>query len=173
MQKNDATHFPSCCELIGEGTKIDFCAFSAKIGEITDEFNRRFADFDLLKTKLELFNNSMEVDIESQASCFQLKLCELQADPFLLSKNNERHDVFWKLVSKEQFPCLRNFALKMCSMFVSTYICEIIFSCMKRLKSDERNRMSDETLDARLRLSTSEIEANIDTIVKSKALNNE
>ena len=59
-------------------------------------------------------------------------------------------------------------------MFGSTYICESIFSCMKRLKSDERNRMSDEkTLDARLRLSTSEIEANIDTIVKSKALNNE
>ena len=58
-------------------------------------------------------------------------------------------------------------------MFGSTYICECIFSCMKRLKSDERNRMSDETLDARLRLSTSEIEANIDTMVKSKALNNE
>ena len=44
---------------------------------------------------------------------------------------------------------------------------------MKRLKSDERNRMIDETLDARLRLSTSQIEANIDTVVKSKALNNE
>ena len=76
LQKNDASHFPSCCELIGEGTKIDFCAFSAKIGEATDEFNRRFADFDQLKTKLELFNNPMEVDIESQASCFQLELCE-------------------------------------------------------------------------------------------------
>ena len=173
LQKNDASHFPSCCELIGEGTKIDFCAFSAKIGEVTDEFNRRFADFDLLKTKLELFNNSMEVDIESQASCFQLELCELQADPFLLSKKNERYDVFWKLVSNEQFLCLRDFALKMCSMFGSTFICESIFSCMKRIKSDERSRMSDETVDARLRLSTSEIEANIDTIVKSKALNNE
>ena len=44
---------------------------------------------------------------------------------------------------------------------------------MKRVKSDERNRISDETLDARLRLCTSEIEANIGTIVKSKALNNE
>ena len=101
LQENDASHFPSCCELIGEGTKIDFCAFSAKIGEATDEFNRRFADFDLLKTKLELFNNPMEVDIESQASCFQLKLCELQADSFLLSRKNVRYDVFWKLVSKE------------------------------------------------------------------------
>ena len=126
LQKNDASHFPCCCELIGERTRIDFCAFSTKIGEVTNEFNHRFADFDLLKTKLELFSNPMEVDIESQASCFQLELCELQADPFLLSKKNERYDVFWKLVSKEQFPCLRDFALKMCSMFGSTYICESI-----------------------------------------------
>ena len=163
LQKNDASHFPSCCELLGEGTRIDFCAFSRKIGEVTDEFNRRFADFDLLKTKLELFSNPMEVDIKSQASCFQLELCELQADPFVLSKKNERYDVFWKLVSKEQFPCLRDFALKMCSMFGSTYICESTFSCMKQLKSDAWNRMSDETLDACLRLSTSEIEVNIDT----------
>ena len=92
---------------------------------------------------------------------------------FSVVKKDERYDVFWKLASKEQFPCLRDFALKMCSMFSSSYICESIFACMKRLKSDERNRMNDETLDARLRLSTSEIEANIDTIVKSKALNNE
>ena len=96
LQKNDASHFPSCCELLGEGTKIDFCAFSTKIGEVTDEFNRRFVDFDLLKTKLELFSNPMEVDIKSRASCFQLELCKLQADPFLLSKKNERrYDVFW------------------------------------------------------------------------------
>ena len=94
LQKNDASHFPSCCELLGEGTRIDFCAFSTKIGEVTDQFNRRFADFDLLKTKLELFSNPMEVDMKSQASCFQLELCELQADPFLLSKKNERYDVF-------------------------------------------------------------------------------
>ena len=113
----------------------------------------------------------MEVDIESQTSCFQLELCELPADPFLLSKKNECYDIFLKLVSKEQFPCVRNFALKMCSMFGSTYICESIFSCMKQLKSDEWNRMSDEILDARLRLSTSKIEANIDNIVKPKALN--
>ena len=61
---------PSCCELIGEGTKIDFCAFSAKIGEVTDEFNRRFADFDQLKTKLELFNNPMEVDLRVSGILF-------------------------------------------------------------------------------------------------------
>ena len=70
LQKNDASHFRSCSKLIGEGTKIDFCAFSTKIDEVSNEFNRRFSDLDMLKTKLELFSNSMDVDIESQASCF-------------------------------------------------------------------------------------------------------
>jgi len=41
-----------------------------------------------------------------------------------------------------QLPRVTDFALKMCSMFV---ICESAVSIMKRLKSDTRNRMVDET----------------------------
>jgi len=71
-------------------------------------------------------------------------------------------------VNKEQFPGLRDLALKMCSKFGSMYICESAYSTMKRLKSDTRNRMADETLNACLRLSTTEIKADIDTITKTK-----
>jgi len=39
-----------------------FSAFSEKFGDICDEYNDRFADFDLLKTQVELFNNPLEVD---------------------------------------------------------------------------------------------------------------
>ena len=42
-------------------------------------------------------------------------------------------------------------------MFGSTYICESVFSIMKQIKNNTRNRMADETLDACLRLSTTEI----------------
>lgn len=59
LQRNDATHFPSCCELLGEGKNIDFITFSEKIGDIIDEFSSRFADFDSLKAELELFNNPL------------------------------------------------------------------------------------------------------------------
>ncbi|XP_076804676.1 general transcription factor II-I repeat domain-containing protein 2-like [Clavelina lepadiformis] len=168
LQRNDATHFPACSEVLGERKSIDFSAFSNKIGDIIDEFNDRFADFDLLKAQMELFNNPMEIVIESQPSYVQQELCELQSDPFLLSRKNERYDAFWRLLSNEQFPRLNDFALKICSMFGSTYICESTFSIMKRLKSDTRNRMADETLDACLRLSTTEFKAEIDTICKSK-----
>ena len=73
----------------------------------------RFADFDLLKTKLELFNNLMEVEIESQASCFQLELCELQADPFLLSKKNERYDdVFFETCKQRAVSLLKRLCIE-------------------------------------------------------------
>ena len=112
MQKNDDAHFPLCSELLGEGKSIYFSAFSKKIGKIIDEFNRRFADFDLLKAKAEIFSNSMEIDIEPQTSYFQLELCEMQADPFLLSKKNERYESFWKFPIIEQFPRLGASVLK-------------------------------------------------------------
>ena len=53
---------------------------------------------DLLRAKVELFNNPIEVDVESQPSHLQQELCELESDPFLLSRKNERYDAFWKFV---------------------------------------------------------------------------
>ena len=43
LQRNNATHFPSCCELLGEGKSIDFSSFSEKITDISAEFNDRFS----------------------------------------------------------------------------------------------------------------------------------
>ena len=37
-------------------------------------------------------------------------------------------------------------------MFGKTYVCESTFSTMKEVKSKNRNRMTDETLDDSLRL---------------------
>ena len=122
-------------------------------------------EFDSIKEQIELFINPVEIKIESQAAAFQLELCDLQTDPFLRSKN-ERYEAFWKLVNVEQFPKLRDFALRMLSMFGSTYICESTFSVMKRLKSSTRNRLGDETLDACLRLSTINIDVDIERLLQ-------
>ena len=56
------------------------------------------------------------------------------------------------VVSKNRFLKLKNFALKMHSMFGCTYVCESTFSTMKQVKSKNRNQMADETLDDSLRL---------------------
>ena len=103
--------------------------------------------------------------MDTQLSEFQLELCELQCDPFLLSRKNETQKRLWKLVSKDKFPKLKDFALKMHSMFGSTYVCESTFSTMKLVKSRNKNRMVSRTQDNCLRLSTTSIDIDIETIV--------
>jgi len=53
---------------------------------------------------------------------------------------------FWKFVSKDCFPKLKDFVVNMHSMFGST------FSAMTKVKSKNRNRMAEEELDDSLRL---------------------
>ena len=118
--KRNANHFFSCSNLLCEEKSINFSAFFEKIDDISDKFNDRFADFELLRVKVKLFNNSVEVDVEFQPPYFQQELSKLQLDPFLLSRKYERYDPFLKFVSQEQFPQLRNFTQKMFSMFDST-----------------------------------------------------
>ena len=90
------------------------------IGGLSHEFENRFKDFDRLKSNLYLYNNLMDVDVETLLPEFQLELCVLQCNPFLLSRKNETQKRFCKLVSKDKFSKLKDFALKMHSMFGST-----------------------------------------------------
>ena len=56
----------------------------------------------------------------------------------------ENPENFWKFVSKERFPMLKNAALKLFSMSESTYmyICECAFSTMNIVKSKNRNQLA-------------------------------
>ncbi|XP_028146248.1 uncharacterized protein LOC114339764 [Diabrotica virgifera virgifera] len=101
---------------------VDFSRIAKVLTEIKREYDEGFSEFDALKPKLELFNNPMGVNIQNQSAEYQLELCELQSDSFFQAKKHEYISTFWKLVSKDRFPKLRNFALKLYSMFGSTYM---------------------------------------------------
>jgi len=60
----------------------------------------------------------------------------------------ETAESFGKLVSKERFLNIQDFALKMHSMFANTYVYE------STLSTKNRNRMADETMDDSLRLAS-------------------
>jgi len=94
----------------------------------------------------------------------------LQKDHFLSTK---KIDVcFWKKLPFEKYLLLRNFALKMLSIFGTTYICECTFSYIKHIKSKQRNRLTNyETLGHLLRVSTYEIE--VDFVASSELTLNE
>ena len=110
----------------------------------------------------------MQVNAATQPSEIQLELCDLQNDQFLLTKKMENPENFWKFVSKESFPMLENAALKLFSMFGSTYICECAFSVMNIIKSKCRNQLGNNTMALQdcLRMATTNILADTSAIVK-------
>jgi hypothetical protein len=72
---------------------------------------------------------------------------------FFSIEENESPESFWKMLSQEEFPKLRNFSLEMLSLCRSTYVCEAAFSTMNIIKSRMRNSLDNSSLKSCLRLS--------------------
>ncbi|KAH1165922.1 hypothetical protein KIL84_023481 [Mauremys mutica] len=62
----------------------------------------------------------------------QMEITELLEDGRLKSvQKTEGTLTFWKSVPKDKYPNIRGAALKLISMFASTYLCESVFSTLK------------------------------------------
>jgi hypothetical protein len=177
LEKSELAHFPACSALRAEfetnntdDHAVGFSRFHAVVQVLIESFAARFDDFKQFREQFQLFNDPFSAVIDSHPVNLQLELCELQSDDFLRAKYNTMGPVleFWYLLAPAQYPELRKWSMKICSMFGSTYICESTFSTMKHVKSKERNRLSDDNLNHLLRLSTSEIDIDIDMLVKNK-----
>ncbi|XP_076315874.1 general transcription factor II-I repeat domain-containing protein 2B-like [Tachypleus tridentatus] len=159
LENNDLAHFPICQQLteqFKDDEPLDFSEFCVNTEDIIDEFNTRFEEFEMLKSRIELFNDPLCVDIENQQADVQPELRHLQAGPFLQTRQEKEPD-FIKLLSKNRFQNLRDFGQKMTSMFGSTYICESVLSTMKFIKNRNRSRLTDFSLFHLLRLATAEL----------------
>lgn len=165
LKKSDLKFFKSCSEMKNENSCADFTQFGHYFTQLREEFEVRFSDFDNLKTTFQLYVDPMTAKIEDQDPELQMELCELQSDFLLTSNTSLKCEEFWKLVMPNKYPKLHNFALKVTSMFGSTYICECAFSTMKSLKSKQRNKLSQEALKSTLRIVTTEMEADIPALV--------
>ena len=170
LQNNNLAHFPSCSVIKEEYSNADFTQFVSNITSLSEEFQNRFQDLEKLKSPLALYNNPMQVSAAMHPSEFQLELCELQSDQFLLSKSREKPENFWKFVLQEKFPILKNAALKLFSMFGSTgtYICECAFSAMNNIKTKNRNQLGNSTLGLQdcHRMATTNILVDTNAIVR-------
>ena len=121
LKISELYHFSACKEIAEEHKDANFITFLPILIEIEKEFNNRFADFDTLKQDLLIFNNPKGCTIEEQKLEYRLELCDLQADPFLLSRNDCGLD-FFKLLNEKKYSKLVDLGLKICSMFGSSYL---------------------------------------------------
>jgi len=99
-----------------------------------------------------------------------MELVELQCDSILKQKHADVGiPEFYTFLSQQRFPRLLAAAARIIAMFGSTYVCEQFFSSMKVNKSVLRSRLTDEHLQATLRLvSAKKFQPNIEALVDVK-----
>ncbi|KAI2662031.1 General transcription factor II-I repeat domain-containing protein 2 [Labeo rohita] len=75
---------------------------------------------------------------------------------------------FWKIVPVERYVNVKQAALKLLSMFGSTYMCESLFSTLKQVKSKHRSVLTDTHVKELLRVATTEYKADLKKTVETK-----
>ena len=126
--------------------------FAEKVGTLSADFTRRFADFEAQKSRFQLLSNPFASDVESAPNILQMELIELQCRDTLKAN--------YESVGTAEFPCfipdtmpqLRTQVAQLLSMFGSTYLCEQLFSLMKINKTSHRSRLTDVHFHSILRI---------------------
>lgn len=143
--------------------------YISALEDLKTQFDSRFTDFRKNEVCLNLFARPFSVTVEDVPEEVQMELIELQCNSTLKDKFNLGLLEFYsKYILISDFPKIRDHALKMTSLFGTTYLCEQLFSRMKYVKSKARTRITDVHLENSLRIATTTIGTDIDKLVKSK-----
>ncbi|MGH0147901.1 UNVERIFIED_CONTAM: hypothetical protein FKN15_044141 [Acipenser sinensis] len=79
-------------------------------------------------------------------------LIDLLHDSSLKAMRNDITSLeFWSLIPDQKYPTIKDAALKVFSLYGSTYCCESAFSSMKQVKSVHRSILTDSHLHQLLR----------------------
>ena len=169
IQRHDLGNFSNLASELNnqekDSTEFDSACYAKQIDTVLSDFDRRFQDFALLEPVATFmcfpFREDAEIDVLASkiSTMFQLSSAEvedeiltLQADINLKARANEQ---FWSLLTEEKYPNMRKCATSLTAMFGSTYLCESAFSHMKIIKSKYRSTLTDDHLEACLRLTIS------------------
>ncbi|KAK7149277.1 hypothetical protein R3I94_008795 [Phoxinus phoxinus] len=177
LRKGDLTHFPACKSLVDDsdtdGSQVVRQLRSEKnhnlIKKLREEFDHRFSDFRDHEKAFNLFQNPFSCVPAEEPAEMQFELIDLQESAEARAAYRDKNVIeFYKGLSPSTYPALRQHAVRMVSLFGSTYICEKTFSTMAINKSKLRSRLTDGHLHAVLRITTTEMEPDIRGIVANR-----
>ncbi|KAM6943949.1 general transcription factor II-I repeat domain-containing protein 2A [Lycodopsis pacificus] len=174
LSQTNFCHFPTCKALMGAGTPFSGEKYADAIVNLQDEFDHRFADFKTHRATFQIFADPFSFDVQDAPPVLQMELIDLQCNSELKAKFREVSGIADKLGQfvrelPSTFPELsRMFKRTMC-LFGSTYLCEKLFSTMNFNKSKYRSKLTDEHLQAILRVSTaSSLKPNVAELCERK-----
>lgn len=86
-------------------------------------------------------------------SGMQLELCDMME-----SESRDIDTAFYTSpLAKEKYPCIVDLAIRVLSIFGSTYLCESLFSNMNHVKNQKRTSLTDNHLTDLLRIANADI----------------
>jgi hAT family C-terminal dimerisation region len=142
--------------------------YSNQLSHLKEEFARRFADFKSLEKDFALLTVPFTIDIDIVPAEIQLELIDLQNDIVLKEQFRGLELIqFFSSLRKDKFANLQTFAMKMFTLFASTYICEQTFSTMNLNKSKCRSQLTDANLTSIMRIATSTLVPDFGALVKT------
>ncbi len=168
VQKQDFTHLPVTQSLSAEKPVAPFPAEKSVEGleMLKAEFDVRFHELHVHAKEIRLFQNPFAADIDGALPCYLFELTELQNCDVL--KDAFKPIKFYAALPKETYPNIKRHAMKMSTLFGSTYVCEQTFSFMKLMKTPMRSRLTDENLHQSLRLAVTGLEPDIGHLTTQK-----
>ena len=110
------------------------------------------------------------VKVDTVAEELQMELVELQCDTILKQKYAEvKIPEFYTFLPRKRFAKLLSAAARIIAMFGNKHVCEQFFSSMKLNKTVLRSHLTDEHLQATLRLvSADKLKPNMEVLVDKK-----
>lgn len=183
LQRKKVLHFPSLQMVLNENASASEIFDNAAenyvqvINRVGQEFENRFCDLGKLEPCVSFVSNPfMNVDTTSTAEQLsamfsldagqvEMEIVTLQNDIHL--KAHQAAANFWGLVDTEKYSSLCTAAMKVASLFGSTYLCESAFSDMNFIKNQHRTRLTDAHLQDSLRLAVSNYRPDYNALVAS------
>ena len=167
MDRVTLTHFTSLASRMMEFPDFDFTNYAASVQKLRDEFTSKFPEFRRDEMRVNLLAHLFDLAVEDSPGDFQMELIERQADMDTKRGYSENSLVeIYKLNVCGKFPNLSHHAIKIISLFDSTYCFEQYLKKMKLIKTRCRRQLTDEHLTSQLRVAATSVKANIDKLCK-------
>ncbi|XP_071059499.1 general transcription factor II-I repeat domain-containing protein 2A-like [Pseudochaenichthys georgianus] len=173
LPRKNLYHFPACKALMDKGTAFSGEKYVDAIVKLQEEFDQRFADFKTHRTTFQMFADPFSFDVENVPGVLQMQLIDRQCNSELKAKFREvngKADKLGQFIRELSPPSL---SFPGCSSgpcaFLGAHMCEQLFSTMNFNKSKFRSRLTDEHLQAILRVSTaSSLKPNVAQLCERK-----
>lgn len=183
LQKKKVLHFPSVQSVLKDNASASetfdkvaekYCEVINRLGQ---EFENRFCDLHQLEPCVSFISNPfMNVDTtffaEQLSATFNLDAGQVEIE--IITLQNDLHlkayqaaPNFWCLVDTEKYSGVCTAAMKVASLFGSTYLCESAFSDMNFIKNKHRTRLTDAHLKDSLTIAVSSYTPDYNTLVNS------